>query len=393
MKIFGSVVFLLLISGYFLLAPAEEIHWLDEAVLHDGRTVDVRRVAAFTYKRNGAIAAVLANTPLYGFEVTHPETGWLIKWEGVSGFNPVLVDFVDGIPYLVTLESDVIADLKQYGCPELPYIFFRYDKSKEDWEHISGAIFPAVLNHANLIEDFYGGVNIDEGMRLTQAQVAHSNFDAERAGGYFTNTIPKDYNSWTYIRKNEFNKDHYHDGCRPSQRAIPTPPKAQKVNLVIDETNIFEPELIFENSNEPTSPWLPLVWNKERYAICGTLLRPEIPQTLGWNYFINDTSGQKMMYSKGNLICDRDAVWDFDYVAERGRVVVAKYTPTGDLAYRISFAKPDEPDWYQGSLMQPTLKAENGFLFFEWWNLKNAGRDVHVKRSMKVKIKEPASVN
>lgn len=395
LKIVVVSVLFLLTGGYYYLTRAEEVHWIEEAVLQDGRTLNVQRTVALTYSKGGELSNLAHKWPhYYSLKVSHPDTGKLIEWNGDYGFNPVLLDFFDGNPYLVILQFDVFANLKQYGCPQIPYVFFRYDVNKKHWDQISGSVFPSTLSHANLTVsyDFFYTL---EGVSFTKADVARRNEDAEgvETGGYFTNIIPKDFNSWTFKHKNEERKGHYKDGCHLAPEVISAPPLAQQVNLEVIEKKDYEPEWVIKNADEPASPWQQLFLDKNRSEICKTLLRPEDPQVQGWDFFLNDLSGQKKFRVTGPLICDTDAVWAFDYVVEKGRLVIAKYKSNGDLAYRISFAKPDEPGWYLGSIMQPTLKSENGYLFFEWWNLNHSGHDVHVKRSMKVKIQEPINNN
>jgi hypothetical protein len=393
MKILGIVVVLfvsLLVAGYVFRTRGEAVHWTEEAALQDGRTLNVQRAVRLTYGGGGDLSQLAHKWPhYYSLNFSHPGTGKSIEWKGEFGYNPVLIDFVSGVPYLVIMHSNVFANLKQYGCPEIPYVFFRFDINKEHWEQVSSSVFPAALSHANLKVDFYGGVNIEEGSRLTKEMVADNNFDEERVSGYFTSTIPKDFNSWTYKSKERAKKDRVQDGCRPAHEVIPIPPLGQQVNLDVIERKVYKPEWIIMDADDPASPWKALSWDKNRAEICKSLLRPEDPGVQGWNFFIKDPSEQKKMRETGPLICDIDNVWAIDYVVEKGRVVIAKYRSNGDLSYRASFAKPDEPGWYLGGIMQPTLKAENGYLYFEWWNLNNSGREVHIKRSMKVRIQEP----
>ena len=64
------------------------------------------------------------------------------------------------------------------------------------------SVFPASLSHTNLTVSYDGGY-ISEGTRFTKKDVALRNAEAEGAGtvGYFSNTIPKDFDSWDYEQK------------------------------------------------------------------------------------------------------------------------------------------------------------------------------------------------
>jgi hypothetical protein len=89
------------------------------------------------------------------------------------------------------------------------------------------------------------------------------------------------------------------------------------------------------------------------------------------------------------MLCDADVLWFYSYVAERGHVLIVKTNTRGDILYRVSFPKPDEPEAFQGTIMNPTLRSADGYLSFEWWNVSHRGRDALVNRTMKVRIREP----
>ena len=222
MKIIGIFVILIasvLVGSYLILTRGEKVRWIEEAELHDGKMLEVRRTARLIYGMGGELSEMARKSPhYYSLEFTHPDTGQSIKWKPEFGFNPVLIDIVSGVPYLVIMHSNISADLKQYGCPEIPYVFFRFDMHEERWEQVSSSVFPATLSHANLKVDFYGNVNIEEGLRMTKEMVANNNFDEERASGFFTNTIPKDFASWTYKFKERTKKNHFLDGCDMTRR-------------------------------------------------------------------------------------------------------------------------------------------------------------------------------
>lgn len=213
--------FVLLLGGYFFLnhsSRSEEVHWVEEVALHDGTLLDVQRSVALSYSSSGDLSQSAQKWPNhYSFSFFHPNTAQFIEWSGDYGFNPILLDFHNGTPYLVILQNSVYANLRQFGCTEIPYIFFRYESTKNRWEQISSIEFPSVISQANLTA-FYDGGYIHEGMRFAQNDVAARNNEEEGAGtgGYFTRVIPKNFNSWTYKHKNEHRNGHHKDGCRSS---------------------------------------------------------------------------------------------------------------------------------------------------------------------------------
>jgi hypothetical protein len=130
----------------------------------------------------------------------------------------------------------------------------------------------------------------------------------------------------------------------------------------------------------------------KRMKACEPLFQPaypNYPQRSEWKSFTRDAARKNITAYTTHRICDTDAIWFWDYVAERNRVVIMKLTLAGDLIYRISFEKPGGPWGYTGHIMTPTLKAENGYLYFEWWDTNQSGSDRHVKRAMKCRLREP----
>lgn len=170
-------------------------------------------------------------------------------------------------------------------------------------------------------------------------------------------------------------------------------PTSVKVELeTLDEKTYDPPWVIKEDNLSNSSKWSEISWDKVRGERCKTLLKPETkgaPLMQTWHLFVNDPSGRKKVRYTGNAICDPDAIWFLDYVIEKGRTTLTKYSTYGDFIYRISFEKPKEPMGYAGAIMITTFNAENGYLQFEWWNTSQSGLDRHVKRSMRVRIREP----
>jgi hypothetical protein len=170
-------------------------------------------------------------------------------------------------------------------------------------------------------------------------------------------------------------------------------PPSIKVVLEVLEEKAYDPVwIIKEEPDSSVSKWSEISWDKTRGERFNTLLQPETtgaPLMQTWHLFVNDPSGRKKVRYSGTAICDPDAIWFEDYVIEPGRMVLTKYSITGDLIYRISFEQPPTPYGYAGALMMSTFKSAGGFLNFEWWNTNQSGRDRHIKRSMKVRIKEP----
>lgn len=170
-------------------------------------------------------------------------------------------------------------------------------------------------------------------------------------------------------------------------------PPSVKVALEVLEEKIHDPVLVIrEDPHSSISRWSEISWDKARGERCRSLLKPETngaPQMQTWHLFVNDPSGRKKVRYTGSAVCDPDAIWFLDYVIEKDRTVVTKYSIEGDLIYRASFEKPKEPRGYAGAILMRTFKAEERYLQFDWWNTHQSGRDRHVNRSLKLRFKEP----
>jgi len=177
----------------------------------------------------------------------------------------------------------------------------------------------------------------------------------------------------------------------PGQPAATSTP----VQLEVLAENVYEPAMVF-NTQDPgfeTSDWARRNWDRVRYARCGEMLLPELKGTAQlqtWYLFAKDASGRKKARYTGPALCDEDAVWIFDYVIEKDRTVIAKYSPEGDLAYRASFPKPPSPYGTSGGVMFGTWRAENGAVTFDWVSSNRPGYEWHVRRVMSLRFQEPA---
>lgn len=171
--------------------------------------------------------------------------------------------------------------------------------------------------------------------------------------------------------------------------------ESSSVNVALEvlAQQTYDPiRVIDADSSAGPSKWTALTWDPSREALCKTMLMPEdaSDHRMGaWYLFVNDATHRKKARIAGSTLCDADAIWFEDYVGERGRVVLTKFSAQGDFQYRISFEKPPEPGGFAGGIMQPTFRAENGYLYFEWWSMSQAGQNERVARSMQVRIKEP----
>ena len=105
-------------------ALAGTVNWRQEVQLQDGRIVIVDRVS----KQTGNLFP--ANTVIeYEQEISfvHPDTKVRIGWTLPKGSGGVMLDFEGTTPYLV-LRTQSVADYNNWGCPNPPWLVFRYEQ-------------------------------------------------------------------------------------------------------------------------------------------------------------------------------------------------------------------------------------------------------------------------
>jgi hypothetical protein len=370
--------------------------WTDEVLLHDGRTIEVARDAHFHYVGdNGLLWTQVPDQ--YGFTAKNPDTGKSLRWLGSRGFSAAVLDFWERTPYLVILSMYSYADLRQYGCPEIPYVFLRYDEAAGKWRQIAANDFPPALLRANLRLDY---------REDTRIRFSHKEIEIDNRGsgssGHFTVLIPTDFASWPSRYKNGYRVEHYSDGCRhtvPSNLdpAHPQSPghDAPLAGLEILESHTFESAKVFSQIE-----WRERISDRNRWVQCRSLVRrvednSDMPQLRGWLVFVNDPTGTRKARDTGAMFCDADALWFAEY-GDRKHVFLTKFTIAGDFVYRLKFRRPASFAYYVGSILQPSFRAEAGYLYFEWWESQYSGASNGdtwlVKRTMQVRLREPSAV-
>ena len=375
--------------------------WIDEAILVDGSSIDVERSVSYNFG-NGDLSSALTRWPnQYAFKVDNPYSGKSIRWSGEKDFNPILLDFWNKVPYLVIVAVSTFSNLKQYGCPEIPYIFFRYDENSKHWNQIDSKDFPPQLLHANLSFSYDG--HIKNSAKQSKEKIDSINATHERSSGNFTTrNIPTTFASWPSRYKNQYRVGHYKDGCRytvPSNED-PTHPQSlgqpsQEAKLEILETKLYDPVWTIKGDAQiQFRDWSAIAWDAKAYASCRALVRKvgddsDKPELRGWLLFVNDPTGTKKARDSGTIFCNTEMMWFIEYGLDRKHVYLSKFTIQGNFIYRLSFEKPDEPYGYTGGILQPTFRAEDGYLYFEWWNTNQSGWNRDIKRAMKVRTREP----
>ena len=134
-----------IVASLSLTACGKTIDWKQEVKLHDGRMIVVERQSKLGPTRFPENVALEDAQTL---KFAHPATGERIEWVIPKGLQPVALDFDQGIPYYV-LKAYTVADYNNWGCPNPPYLIFRYHTDK--WQQVSFAELPAHFARRNVV--------------------------------------------------------------------------------------------------------------------------------------------------------------------------------------------------------------------------------------------------
>jgi len=141
------------------------------------------------------------------------------------------------------------------------------------------------------------------------------------------------------------------------------------------------------------------MFDQKRDGGCKNLFRPTDPDDyMQGQRFVNDSTGQKPVpYSRKaqfdmgvSVLCD-DRLWFITHREEKDKIVISKFTDTGDLLYRTSFQNPDRVAGFVGTIRVPSVRSEGGYLYFDWLDFRDILGEWHIKRWLKMRMREPDS--
>jgi hypothetical protein len=391
--------------------------WKEDALLHDGRIIKVNREVGYTFQfvsGDEASMKLFASWPdKFWLKFEHPDTHETIKWQGEQYFYPVLLDIVDGVPYLVVMGRPDKENESIYGCPELPYIYLKYEKGLfGKWTPIPVEQAPSILQDANLSPEYpdfpqhmdqhdetmYEIYNHRSSRDLSHDQVQKRIWSDEKSRSTFQAKIPRNYGEWHNIYKDSYLNERRQGDCRPPRALLPQVvlPTAIEGTPEILETINYTPDRIAVGDD-----WSNLVFDQKREGECKKLFRPTDPNDyMQGQRFVNDSTGKKPApYSRAaqfnmgvRVLCD-DQVWFVTHQEEPGKIIISKFTVTGDLVYRTSFRNPDRVEGFVSYIRIPSLRSKGGYLYFDWLDFRDVNREWHIKRWVKMRMREPASQN
>lgn len=382
--------------------PTPPKRWSEEVVLQDGRQIKVEREVSYTFKHSigdaGSGYSVSKNKlSNHHLQFKHPETGKLIDWQGDPLFTPVLLGLIDEVPYLVLSARPTKETERIYGCTELPFIYLQYDaKSQTKWLTVPEDQAPRALKSANL--SLAEGNNLKDHLSVDEVQETIAQKEKSSAR-FIQREIPRDYGEWRYQYKNSYRNERRRDDCRPPraplpQMALPVPIEGLPEIL---ETTDYTPDRIAIGDD-----WSSFVFDKKREGACKSLFRPTDPDDyMQGQRFVKDSSGNKpapysqtAQFKMGvRVLCDDDDVWFITHQEEPGKIVISKFTATGDLVFRTSFRNPGRVEGFTGYIRIPSLRSEGGYLYFDWLDFRDINREWHIKRWLKMRMKEPDRSN
>lgn len=145
-----------------------DLNWKQEVRLQDGRTIMVDRISRVTGKRfpEGG------NYDIYqSLTFTHPDTNERIAWAPPEYTGPVMLD-VDGPYVYYVVKAISVADYNEIGCPNPPYLVYRYADKK--WKQIHIDDMPARFVERNTQRR-----SMDDKTALTDGVVTAQEFHAE----------------------------------------------------------------------------------------------------------------------------------------------------------------------------------------------------------------------
>lgn len=392
-RIAATVLGALFVVGWLLTRPPTE-SWVEMAKSHTGQDIEVHRSVEFHFGR-GELTYALQRWPTkFSLKFTNPVNGKKVSWEGEQYVHPVLLDVVNGTPWLVITSNLFNSELKHYGCPEIPYVFLSYKQDR--WIPVSPSDAPSELRNANILYS-YEYYLIFESRIVGVEKIASDLRSTEiSTGGHFNVKIPRSLEQWKYGSKTAHVTGRHYNDCRG---ALPQPVNyiearsSTPVELEAMSSQPVEPVLhMRESPNSQESLWGNYSWDKNRALACNDRLQgaDEQDQRLtGWQRFIADTTKTKIFPSYRRF-CDPEAVWIFgDGIVQSGRFVVTKATNTGDVLYKVSFAAPPVVLGTAGTIRYSTFHAKDGFVAFEWVSFDSGGYDWYVKHLAKFRFQEP----
>jgi hypothetical protein len=149
-KLQGLLCALLATLGLSACFGRSTYRWQEEVLLHDGRVIVVERSV-----RTGEVPVEIGQPPGESdYTLTfRTADGRAVTWEAGKSFKPMILDFMNGTPYVVARGSTG-PDYERHGCPKPPYFIYRYTGGQ--WQRIDYEQLPKVIRKMNVSSSVTG---------------------------------------------------------------------------------------------------------------------------------------------------------------------------------------------------------------------------------------------
>lgn len=323
----------------------------------------------------------------YSLRFVNPDSKQKIAWNGKRGFTPVLLDIVDGVPYLVLLGRPTKETEDIYGCPELPYIYLKFETKDESkfygrWIPVSSEKAPDILQTANL-----------------------SSQPTNTGGGYFQKKIPKRYSEWNYSYKNSYRNERIGGDCRPK---LQSPPEVELPLPKTVELNLVESSDVSIKASDDYYKLLASKIGNINTDNCNGAFRTIYRDSLLiGDFFTKDpTETKRIPYTgpapfpsrrtlepRAYRYCNDNFVWFVSSQEMPEKTVITKYTIAGDLVYNLAITNPSTTDNNLSKRMVlNSFSEEGGYMAFYWIQELPTDKGpppIYWSRLTKFRFKEP----
>lgn len=367
---------------------AESIAWTEDARLHDDRSVTVQiegNSAALPYY----LSYKKSSISQFKLVFRHPDTQQDIVWQGARYFSPVLLDVVQGVPYLVVYGRPTQATRDAYGCPELPYIFLRH--GVDGWQSVSAAKAPPELRSANL---YTYQIPLDTAGHhlIADAVSQHITAAEQQTSGLLQKAIPRALADWHALNRRSALNDRLVGDCRPPPAeltgALVLPPPAQAAPELL-ETVDYVPETAYSLKD-----WNQLSIDTRRTDACKPMFQStEVDAyNLDMRFTQDKTRTKRVPYTQQgawepgvSVLCDTH-LWFITSNKSAQTLTLTQFTQSGDPVFRVAFAAPANAGGWVGTFLWPTLRADAEYLYFDWALGRTEGAHWLVKRVLKMRV-------
>lgn len=360
--------------------------WTEDVALHDGRQIRVEREVEWT-------AEIVLTDPFFGLPTLphisknwpdkfhirfkHPDTQENIVWQGEQHYRPVVLDLVDGVPYLVVYGRVTKKTEAIYGCPELPYIYLKYESEfVGTWSPVPVEKAPEELQRANLSLS-YPDFGSDSRRNLSPADIQRA---MPKSSGYFQSEIPRTYDGWHLKSKNSARNERNLGDCRPPPQPIPDIPIPKPTDVVLEV--VVNRDYSLKYPDDFPDKTVSAVQGTITAGQCAPLFQiADADNVMLGERFVNDLTGTKKLpytgpipFPSGRMLeqrairyCNDKFIWFIAEHEEPEKRVITKYTISGDIIYNIQFTDPKTVDnkMYRG-MVPNSVTTEDGYFYFYW---------------------------